>query len=148
MVPGKAVFPVKPPSEAGRRFKRKARIVTCGNFVAKNEEEDSHTVLAQQVAEAARRYWALVNGDVKNAFLRTPIPPGTVLALRPPHILVGAGLAQPDEVWEVKTAFRAPNPRNPKALNPSPKPQTPKPLRPRSPLSPLSPLSPPSPLSP
>ena len=57
------------------------------------------------VAPAAKNQWAICTGDVVSAFLRAPVPKGTLLALRPPPVLVRAGLAQPGEVWSVHMAL-------------------------------------------
>ena len=111
VVPGKAVFTVKPPNKEGSGFRRKARIVGCGNFQPKGNSEDNYSGGAAAesvrlgVAEAARRKWWLCNGDIANAFLRAPVPQGTLLALRPPAVLVRAGLAEEGEIWEVCTAL-------------------------------------------
>ncbi|CAE7605323.1 RE1 [Symbiodinium sp. KB8] len=111
IVPGKAVFTVKPPSKEGEQYRRKARIVSCGNFQPKNSQEENYSGGAAAesvklgVAEAARRRWWLCNGDISNAFLRAPVPKGTLLALRPPSVLVRAGLAEEGEVWQVQTAL-------------------------------------------
>eukprot|EP00439_Symbiodinium_sp_Y106_P014523 s9297_g2.t1 len=111
IVPGKAVFTVKPPSKEGQKYRRKARIVSCGNFQPKSSLEENYSGGAAAesvrlgVAEAARRQWSLCNGDISNAFLRAPVPQGTLLALRPPAVLVRAGLAEEGEIWEVCTAL-------------------------------------------
>ena len=39
VVPGKGVFTVKPPSKPGKKFRRKSRIVSCGNFQPKDNAE-------------------------------------------------------------------------------------------------------------
>ena len=111
VVPGKGVFTIKPPSKEGTRFRRKSRIVSCGNFQPKSDTESNYSGGAASeavrlgVAEAARRRWWIYTGDVCNAFLRAPVPEGTGLALRPPGVLIRAGLAEQGEVWEVLTAM-------------------------------------------
>ena len=111
VVPGKGVFTVKPPSKEGSAYRRKSRIVSCGNFQPKGEAESNYSGGAASeavrlgIAESARRKWWVFTGDVCNAFLRAPVPEGTKLALRPPAVLVRAGLAEPGEVWEVLTAM-------------------------------------------
>ncbi|CAE7245139.1 RE2 [Symbiodinium sp. CCMP2592] len=107
VVPGKAVYTVKPPNKPEAKYRRKARIVGRGNFQAKDDSEQNYSRGAASeavrlgVAQAARRVWAICTGDVVSAFLRAPVPQGTLLALRPPAVLVRAGLAQPSEVWSV-----------------------------------------------
>ena len=111
VVPGKGVFTVKPPSKPGKKFRRKSRIVSCGNFQPKDNAELNYSggaasdAVRLAVAEASRRSWQICTGDVCNAFLRAPVPEGTKLALRPPGVLLRAGLAEPGEVWEVLTAL-------------------------------------------
>ncbi|CAE6958294.1 RE1 [Symbiodinium sp. CCMP2592] len=110
IVPGKAVFTVKPPTKEGTRFRRKARIVSCGNFQPKADNEINYSggAVAEAVrlgiAEAARNRWSACTGDVVSAFLRAPVPDGTRLALRPPIALVKAGLAEADETQKMKQA--------------------------------------------
>ena len=111
IVPGKGVYTVKPPQRPGKRFRRKVRIVSCGNHVEKAADEQNYSggAAAESVrlgiAESSRRKWNIGTGDIKNAFLRAPVPPGVVLALRPPAILVRAGLATADELWLCRTAM-------------------------------------------
>ncbi|OLP81882.1 putative transposon protein [Symbiodinium microadriaticum] len=111
VVPGKAVYMVKPPSKEGAKYRRKARIVGCGNFQPRDDQEDNYSggaaaeAVRLGVTQAARRRWAICTGDVVSAFLRAPVPDGTLLALRPPAVLVRAGLAEPSEVWSVHMAL-------------------------------------------
>ena len=45
-------------------------------------------------------------GDVKTAFLRAPLQfPGKIIVLRPPRVLVTAGLASPEEFWLAEKAI-------------------------------------------
>ena len=82
IVPGKAVFTVKPPSKEGEQYRRKARIVSCGNFQPKNNQEENYSggaaaeSVSLGVAEAARRRWWLCNGDISNAFFASPCAKG------------------------------------------------------------------------
>ena len=105
VIPAKGVFTVKP----GKPFRRKVRVVSCGNF-AKSVAED---VLYASGAAAETLRALLVHGgglrrqcwstDVKCAFLLAPIP-DTVqkkYVLKPPAILVALGICSPDEYWEV-----------------------------------------------
>ena len=52
MVPGKAVYTVKPPSKEGTKYRCKVRIVGCGNFQAKDAVEENYSGGA--AAEAIR----------------------------------------------------------------------------------------------
>ena len=80
-------------------------MVSCGNFQKKAEDEVNYSGGAAaegvrlMIAEAARRKWSIINGDVTSAFLRAPVPEGVHLAIRPPSVLVRAGLCEPDELW-------------------------------------------------
>ena len=111
VVPGKVVCTVKPPSKEGQQYRRKARIVGCGNFQPRDPNEINYSggavseAVRLGIAEAARRRWHALTGDVVSAFLRAPVPPDTRLALRPPAALIRAGLATQDEIWEVQTAL-------------------------------------------
>ena len=111
IVPGKAVYTVKPPNKEGSKYRRKARIVSCGNFQPKGENEVNYSggAVAEAVrlamAEASRNQWSACTGDVVSAFLRAPVPEGATLALKPPAALVKAGLAEAGEIWVVQTAL-------------------------------------------
>ena len=111
VVPGKAVYTVKPPSKEGTKYRRKARIVGCGNFQPRDAAEENYSggaaaeAVRLGVTQAAKRKWEVCTGDVVSAFLRAPVPEGTLLALRPPSVLVKAGLADPTEVWSVHMAL-------------------------------------------
>ncbi|CAE7767290.1 RE2 [Symbiodinium sp. CCMP2592] len=105
VVPGKGVYTAKPPSKPDMMFRRKTRIVSCGNFQKKSDDEVNYSGGAAaegvrlMVAEGSRRRWCIINGDVTSAFLRAPVPDGIHLAIKPPAVLVRAGLCQPDELW-------------------------------------------------
>ena len=119
LIPSKMVFTVKP--EQGRRGgKYKARLVACGNF---SEREDSQDLFAGGATAVALRAALTVAAqmdflgctiDVRTAFLNAPM----VLAgdrgeqheqkrafIRPPALLVTAGLAKPDEFYEAVMAL-------------------------------------------
>ena len=106
IVPGKGVYTVKPPSKPNTLFRRKTRIVGCGNFQKKSEEEINYSggAAAEGVRLLAAEASWLCNGDVCNAFLRAPVPEGTLLAIRPPTVLVRAGLVAAHELWIALTA--------------------------------------------
>ncbi|CAE7364775.1 RE1, partial [Symbiodinium sp. KB8] len=111
IVPGKAVYTVKPPSKEGTKYRRKARIVGCGNYQPRDAAEENYSggaaaeAVRLGVTQAARKRWRICTGDVVSAFLRAPVPEGTLLALGPPAVLVRAGLAQPSEIWSVHMAL-------------------------------------------
>ncbi|CAE7775417.1 RE1 [Symbiodinium sp. CCMP2592] len=105
VLPAKGVFTVKP----GRPFRRKVRIVSCGNY-AKGVSEDilyatgaaaeTLRVILVYAGKRRRRCWST---DIKCAFLLAPIP-GSVMkvyVLKPPAILVALGICDPSEYWQV-----------------------------------------------
>ena len=109
LLPAKGVFTVKP----GKPFRRKVRIVSCGNFAKTIAEEVLYasgaaaetlrTVLVY-AGKQRRSAWAT---DIKNAFLLAPIPKTATkrYALKPPVILIALGICDPSEIWEVCRAL-------------------------------------------
>ena len=89
----------------GTWFRRKTRVVSCGNFQKKSQDEVNYSGGAAaegvrlMIAEGSRRRWCIINGDVTSAFLRALVPNGVHLAINPPSVLVRAGLCEPDELW-------------------------------------------------
>ena len=72
IVPGKEdkeVYTVKTPSKPGTWFRRKTRIVGCGNFQKKSDEEVNYSGgeaaegVRLLVGEEARKKWWWCNGD-------------------------------------------------------------------------------------
>ena len=110
-VPSKMVFTVKPPSKAGDGFKRKSNVMSCGNFAAPDPMADNYSSGAQAetvrlvIAMAVQLNLKLSVTDVKNAFLRAPLPASAgKVGMKPPAALKKAGYAEEDEVWEVVKA--------------------------------------------
>ena len=119
VVPSKFVFTVKPPDppaqkdlphaarEGQANFKRKARLVACGNYAPGTGSEVYASGAAAEtlrcfVVISSKRRWLLGSLDVNSAFLLTPICKGNgfpVFALTPPRLLVRLGLAQEGELW-------------------------------------------------
>ena len=109
VLPAKGVFTVKP----GKPFRRKVRIVSCGNF-AKGVSEDvlyasgaaAETLRITLVKAGSSRH-SVYSTDIKNAFLLAPIPGSSTkrYALKPPAILILLGICEPDEIWEVCKAL-------------------------------------------
>ena len=109
VIPGKAVCTVKP----GDPYKRKFRVVSCGNFASSTVEAqlyaggagaESLRTLLVHAAQRNRRCYGL---DIKSAFLLAPIP-ATVTkryAMRPPRMLVDLGLCSDDEIWMIDRAL-------------------------------------------
>ena len=109
VIPGKAVCTVKP----GDPFKRKFRVVSCGNFASTTAEgqlyaggagAESLRTLLVHASHHRRRCFGL---DVKSAFLLAPIPAGVTkrYAMRPPRILIEMGLCTDDELWLIDRAL-------------------------------------------
>ena len=127
MAPSKFVFTVKPPDppaqedllhaarEGQANFKRKARLVACGNYAPGTGSEVYASGAAAEtlrcfVVISSKRRWLLGPLDVTSAFLLTPIPKGNgfpVFALTPPRLLVRLGLAQGGELWILTHACMA-----------------------------------------
>ena len=92
VLPAKTVFTVKP--DVGvNLYKRKCRVVGCGNFESKDPNLDLYAsgvpadVLRACLVESASKGYDVFITDVKNAFLRANIPAevqGKIL-LRPPR---------------------------------------------------------------
>ena len=102
-VPSKMVFTVKPPSKAGDGFKRECRVVSCGNFAEADPLADNYSSGAQAetvrlvITLAAQLNLKLSVTDVKNAFLRAPLPMSAdKVGTKPPAALKKAGYAEED----------------------------------------------------
>ena len=111
VLPAKTVFTVKPGSGSSL-FRRKCRVVGCGNFESKQQDLDLYAsgvpadVLRSCLVEAAVCGFAIFITDVKNAFLRASIPDtvkGSIL-LRPPRILEQMNITVPEEIWVIEKA--------------------------------------------
>ena len=109
VIPGKAVCTVKP----GDPYKRKFRVVSCGNYASSTMEAQLYAggagaeSLRTLLVHAARRGRRCFGLDVKSAFLLAPIP-STVTkryAMRPPRLLVELGLCRDDEIWMIDRAL-------------------------------------------
>ena len=111
VVPSKGVATLKP----GPR--RKFRMVACGNFIEKNEGENLQALGADAVTvrfllkRAAEDQWEIHILDIRVAFLNAPLEleeedpdKKTVVALKPPHILVKLGFARPEEMYLAQKA--------------------------------------------
>ncbi|CAE7436865.1 unnamed protein product [Symbiodinium sp. CCMP2592] len=109
VIPGKPVCTVKP----GEPFKRKFRIVSCGNYAKTTAESPFYAggagaeCLRALLVHSARRGRRAYGLDVKSAFLLASIPDGVTkrYAMRPPRILIDLQLAREDEVWIIDRAL-------------------------------------------
>ena len=117
-LPTKFVFTVKPNDQADESdpltwFKRKARLVVCGNMAA----EDGTAVYTETApAESVRagltlamRYsWTVAVLDVVAAFLRTPMNRSKgdpIVVVQPPRLLETMNLVIPMELWGLVRAL-------------------------------------------
>ncbi|CAE7242537.1 GIP [Symbiodinium sp. CCMP2592] len=109
VIPGKPVCTVKP----GEPYKRKFRIVSCGNFAKTTAESQLYAggagaeSLRALLVHSARRGRRAFGLDVKSAFLLASIPEGVTkrYAMRPPRLLIELELAREDEVWIIDRAL-------------------------------------------
>ena len=108
--PAKCVFTLKPPQEAGRRAKRKCRLVICGNHVERGQEgqEDLYAAgtssdsLRMSLVIAATRGWLGAISDVTGAFLLATWPEGkTRYGFFPPKVVRDSGFGE-GEAWIIE----------------------------------------------
>ncbi|CAE7231746.1 RE2 [Symbiodinium sp. CCMP2456] len=118
VIPMKAVFTVKPPDPPPEGetlksfFKRKSRIVICGNLASHQPGEVYTNTAPAELVRAALALaqmfgWNVGILDIVAAFLQTPFAalPGAPLVYGvPPKVLVKAGLCQPGELWRLTHA--------------------------------------------
>ncbi|CAE7272868.1 GIP, partial [Symbiodinium sp. CCMP2456] len=106
----KGVFTAKAPSGPGDGlFKRKCRLVGCGNQSTHVDADSLYAagapseLVRSALVQAARHRWSAYTTDIKSAFTQTPIPKHAAsrYLLRPPRWLVDLGLAQADEYYSL-----------------------------------------------
>jgi hypothetical protein len=122
LILSKLVFTVKP-DQINKGGKKKTRLVACGNYSDREEGQDLFAGGASAVALRAALTVAAQFGfegsvmDVRTAFLNAPMvlsgskdekgermePKRAII--RPPALLILAGLARPDEFYEVIMAL-------------------------------------------
>ena len=112
LVPMKIVYTAKPPTDEavlqGELYRRKARIVACGNMMAASGEDTYAAaapaeVVRSSLAISSRRGWEAGIIDITSAFLQTPLDQVNCryrVFGQPPRVLVRAGLCAEDELWE------------------------------------------------
>ena len=110
LVPSKGVYTLKPPGSEDQKYKRKFRLVLCGNFAAPEEQfgslyaggasaETFRTVLVI----AAQRMWLGATADITGAFLLANWPDHLhSYAVVPPRILTDNGYISQDALWLVR----------------------------------------------
>ncbi|CAE7288644.1 GIP, partial [Symbiodinium sp. KB8] len=131
ILPAKGVFTVKPPDDAvtvdgdGNPlprgspvfWKRKARLVICGNFQQKQAQEDSYAggcqidSLRAMLVFGMLRNWCFASTDIRNAFILAPIKDeededqSEVYALMPPKVFQLARVPYSLQLWRVDRAL-------------------------------------------
>ncbi|OLP99915.1 Ubiquitin-activating enzyme E1 2 [Symbiodinium microadriaticum] len=108
VIPMKLVFSLKPPDSEGQGFyKRKARIVICGNLATHKPDDVYASTAPAEVVRAAIALatyfkWDLGMIDIVAAFLQTPlcaVKGAPRVYGKPPKLLVKAGICKPGELW-------------------------------------------------
>ncbi|CAE7888738.1 RE1 [Symbiodinium microadriaticum] len=111
VLPGKAVFTAKPPSEqpteGQEKFRRKCRIVVCGNYLPSDKANvyasgTSADGLRLSVAFTVMKRWRAAATDISNAFTLAPMPGDKLFGMTPPTIVMAAGGAAPGETWIIE----------------------------------------------
>ena len=105
----KLVYTVKPPQPDEtkpevEKFKRKARIVLCGNMA---EADASEVYSGTAFIRAAREGWCVGVLDITSAFLQTlleAVDDAPVVVATPPRILERQALVEPKMLWGITHA--------------------------------------------
>ena len=117
-LPTKLVFTIKPgdapdPSDRSTWYKRKARLVVCGNFAA-NDNSELYTetppteAIRAGLVMSCQRGWSVALIDIVAAFLRTPLDPEAgdpVVIVAPPKLLQRLGIMEEGELWGLVRAL-------------------------------------------
>ena len=109
IVPAKAVCTVKP----GSPYKRKMRVVSCGNYATGTDEASLYAggagaeSLRALLVHGGRRGRRCFGTDIKTAFLLAPIPAHVSrrYAVRPPRVLIELNICEPSEMWLIQKAL-------------------------------------------
>ncbi|CAE7219174.1 RE1 [Symbiodinium natans] len=114
VVPAKVVYTIKPPKKGSQAlYRRKARIVACGNMIDEQlldcfASGAAGETLRCVLVESGRRKWYIGAIDVTGAFLLTPMPTEEgekVVVVTPPHVLVLLGVVNKQERWKLTRAL-------------------------------------------
>ena len=112
LVPSKTVHTVKPPSggSGSQLYKRKTRMVICGNHVSSEVEVYTAAANAESVrvalSLAARRRWAGAVTDVNSAFTLAPMDEAEIkYGITVPKVVVEAGVVPPNTAYLVDRLF-------------------------------------------
>ena len=108
IVPGKAVFTVKPDKSG---YRRKTRFVACGNHIPADDllcdlyaAGVDAASLRTLLTMAAGKDWKIGSTDIRQAFVLAPWS-GSPVAIQPPAVAAQLGLTRPGELWLVKQAI-------------------------------------------
>eukprot|EP00439_Symbiodinium_sp_Y106_P056869 s729_g8.t1 len=111
IVPAKCVFTLKPPPSKGSKYKRKCRMVICGNYITKDDAGEqmslyasgtSSDVLRLALTVASSRTWVAAIADVTSAFLLAEWPAEMPrYALVPPKVIRDA-VEYDTDLWMVQ----------------------------------------------
>ena len=113
VIPMKLVFTVKPPDADAKDFyKRKARIVFCGNLATHCPDDVFASTAPAEVVRAAIALatyfnWDLGMIDIVAAFLQTPlhaVKNAPRVYGKPPKVLIRSGICRPGELWRLTHA--------------------------------------------
>ncbi|CAE7310954.1 GIP, partial [Symbiodinium microadriaticum] len=113
VIPMKLVFTVKPPDADIQDFyKRKARIVICGNLASHCPEDVFASTAPAEVVRAAIALatyfnWDLGMIDIVAAFLQTPlhaVKNAPKVYGKPPKLLIRSGICKAGELWKLTHA--------------------------------------------
>ena len=104
LVPSKTVHTVKPPSDPPANYKRKTRLVICGNFIKGDVEVYTAAANAESVrcalGLAAHRQWSAAVCDINAAFTLTPMTESDVnYAITVPRVITDAGYVGTDKAY-------------------------------------------------
>ena len=110
LVPSKGVHTLKPPARKNEKYKRKYRLVLCGNFVAPEEQFGSlyaggasAETLRTVLTVAAKKKWLGATADITGAFLLAPWPEHLHrYAVMPPKLLADNGYVTEGFFWLVQ----------------------------------------------
>ncbi|CAE7737175.1 GIP [Symbiodinium sp. CCMP2592] len=109
LVPSKGVHTLKPPSSKGGGFRRKYRLVLCGNHATPSDDQGSLYAggvgaesLRALLAATSPRGWRGATTDITAAFLQAMWPESMPMyAVLPPRLLQELHYAEDGEAWLV-----------------------------------------------
>ena len=112
LVPSKTVHTIKPPSagSGSQMYKRKTRMVICGNYVSNEVEVYTAAANAESVrvalSLAAHRRWFGAVTDVNSAFTLAPMDEASArYGITVPKVVVEAGVVPPNTAYLVDRVF-------------------------------------------